>query len=42
MILNLPRTRANDPPVPLFIFVKEGWEFVKLGVGMLRMVDQDI
>ncbi|CZR64115.1 uncharacterized protein PAC_14012, partial [Phialocephala subalpina] len=38
LLLQLHLTRANDPPVPLFIFVKYAWEYAKLGVGLLRMV----
>ena len=35
LLLQLHLTRANDPPVPLFLIAKQCWEYVKIGVGMV-------
>ena len=32
LLLQLHLTRANDPPVPLFLFAKRLWDWVKLKV----------
>jgi hypothetical protein len=38
LLLQLHLTRANDPPVPLFLIAKQCWEYVKIAVGMIGMV----
>lgn len=40
LLLQLHLTRANDPPVPLFLFVKKLWEWIKVGVGVVSMAGQ--
>ncbi|KAH8782339.1 N-glycosylation protein-domain-containing protein [Hyaloscypha sp. PMI_1271] len=35
LLLQLHLTRANDPPVPLFMILKQCWEYVKVAVGMI-------
>jgi len=42
LLLQLHLTRANDPPVPLFMIAKQCWEYVKIGVGMVGMVGRDL
>jgi hypothetical protein len=42
LLLQLHLTRANDPPVPLFLIAKQCWEYVKIGVGMIGMVGRDL
>jgi hypothetical protein len=37
LLLQLHLTRANDPPVPLFVFAKKAWEWIKIGVGVVGM-----
>lgn len=37
LLLQLHLTRANDPPVPLFLFAKKVWEWVKVGVEFVEM-----
>ena len=40
LLLQLHLTRANDPPVPLFLLVKKLWEWIKVGVGVVSMAGQ--
>jgi len=37
LLLQLHLTRGNDPPVPLFIFAKKMWEWIKVGIGVLGL-----
>jgi len=38
LLLQLHLTRANDPPVPLFMIVNQIFGYVKIAVGMVGMV----
>jgi len=38
LLLQLHLTRANDPPVPLFMIAKQLWEWIKVGVGWFEAV----
>jgi hypothetical protein len=42
LLLQLHLTRANDPPVPLFLIVKWGWQWMKVGIGMVGMVGREL
>lgn len=42
LLLQLHLTRANDPPVPLFLIAKHCWEFLKVGVAMVGMVGREL
>lgn len=42
LLLQLHLSRANDPPVPLFLIVKQCWEYMKLGVGVLGVVGREL
>jgi hypothetical protein len=42
LLLQLHLTRANDPPVPLFMIARQCCEFVKIGVGMIGMVGREL
>jgi hypothetical protein len=40
LLLQLHLTRANDPPVPLFLFAEKVWEWIKVGIGVVSMAGQ--
>ncbi|TVY28867.1 hypothetical protein LHYA1_G002111 [Lachnellula hyalina] len=42
LLLQLHLSRANDPPVRLFLIAKQCWEYIKIGVGMIGMVGRDL
>jgi hypothetical protein len=35
LLLQLHLTRANDPPVPLFLFARRAWEWIRMGVEVV-------
>jgi hypothetical protein len=37
LLLQLHLTRANEPPVPLFMIAKQCWEYLKIAVGMIEI-----
>jgi hypothetical protein len=41
LLLQLHLTRANDPPVPLFLFAKKVWEWVGV-LGMMGRVKGEL
>lgn len=41
LLLQLHLTRENDPPVPLFVFAKVCWKYLKIGVGMIGIGGKD-
>jgi hypothetical protein len=42
LLLQLHLTRANDPPVPLFMIATQCLEYVKIAVRMIGMVGRDL
>ncbi|CAG8977847.1 hypothetical protein HYALB_00011653 [Hymenoscyphus albidus] len=42
LLLQLHLTRANDPPVPLFMIIRQSWKYAKLGVDMIGMVGREL
>lgn len=42
LLLQLHLTRANDPPVPLFLIGRQCWEWIKVGVKVVGMVGREL
>jgi hypothetical protein len=42
LLLQLHLTRANDPPVPLFLIARQCYEYVKTAVWLIGMVGRDV
>ncbi|KAG9230034.1 N-glycosylation protein-domain-containing protein [Amylocarpus encephaloides] len=42
LLLQLHLTRANDPPVPLFLIAGKCWGVVKLGIQMMRLIEDEL
>jgi len=42
LLLQLHLTRANDPPVPLFLIARQCYEYVKTAVRLIGMVGRDV
>lgn len=42
LLLQLHLTRANDPPVPLFLLARKCWEWILVRVGTVGIVGREL